>query len=113
MAEFTQVLQQLPTGSLLAAAFITYLGGEPEDVRQATLTQWYADLKVSPPWSLIKFLASETELLTWKSQGKTTSTYDEVVEQAHVVLINNVQTFYVHTEHTQILSTFRVCRTCS
>ena len=83
VAEFTQVLQQLPSGSLLAAAFITYLGGEPEDVRQATLTQWCADLKVSPPWSLIKFLASETELLTWKSQGNTVATFGEAIERAH------------------------------
>ncbi|KAL0047749.1 hypothetical protein WJX82_010930, partial [Trebouxia sp. C0006] len=69
VAEFTQVLQQLPTGALLAAAFITYLGKEPEDVRQAKLTQWVSDLKMGSPWSLTKFLASETEQLTWKTQG--------------------------------------------
>ena len=69
VAEFTQVLQQLPTGALLAAAFITYLGKEAEDVRQAKLTQWCVDVKVAARWSLIKFLASETEQLTWKTQG--------------------------------------------
>jgi hypothetical protein len=69
VAEFTQVLQQLPTGALLAAAFITYLGKEPEDVRQAKLTQWCVDLKLAAPWSLIKFLPSETEQLAWKPQG--------------------------------------------
>lgn len=69
VAEFTQVLQQLPTGALLAAAFITYLGKEPEDVRQAKLTQWCTDVKMAVPWSLIRFLASESEQLTWKTQG--------------------------------------------
>ena len=69
VAEFTQVLQQLPSSSLLAAAFITYLGGEPENVRQASLTHWCASLGISGSWSLIKFLASETELLTWKTEG--------------------------------------------
>ena len=69
VAEFTQVLHQLPTGALLAAAFITYLGKEPEDVRQAKLTQWCVDVKMASSWSLTKFLASETEQLTWKTQG--------------------------------------------
>ena len=69
VAEFTSVLQHLPTNSLLAAAFITYLGREPEDVRQVSLGQWCSDLRLPAPWSLIKFLASETELLTWKTEG--------------------------------------------
>lgn len=99
MAEFTQVLQHLPTGSLLAAAFITYLGGEPEDVRQATLTQWCADLKVSPPWSLIKFLASETELLTWKSQGTTVSTFDEATVD-HMQRLSTMCSVLLYTQGT-------------
>ena len=69
VAEFAQVLQQLPTDCLLAAAFITYLGKEAEDVRQAAVTQWCSDLGATTPWSLTALLASETELLTWKSQG--------------------------------------------
>ena len=70
VADFTQVLQQLPVNCMLGAAFITYLGKEPEDVRQAAVTQWSADLGVPSPWSLTALLASETELLTWKTQGQ-------------------------------------------
>ena len=70
VADFTQVLQQLPVSCMLAAAFITYLGKEPEIIRQAAVTQWSADLGVLTPWSLTALLASETELLTWKTQGE-------------------------------------------
>ena len=69
VAEFTEVLQQLPMSSLLAAAFVTYLGRDPEYVRQAALAQWCTLLGVPDSWRLTGFLSSETELLTWKAEG--------------------------------------------
>lgn len=69
VADFTQVLQQLPSNSLLAAAFVTYLGREAEDVRQAAVAQWCTLLGRPPSWHLAGFLSSETELLTWKTEG--------------------------------------------
>ena len=69
VADFTQVLQQLPNNSLLAAAFVTYLGREAEDGRQAAVAQWCDLLGRPPSWSLTGFLSSETELLTWKTEG--------------------------------------------
>ena len=83
VAEFTQVLQQLPVNCMLAAAFITYLGKEPEDVRQAAVAQWSADLGVLAHWSLTALLASETELLTWKTQGERCTC--QVLPQAHLM----------------------------
>ncbi|KAL3130926.1 hypothetical protein ABBQ38_000251 [Trebouxia sp. C0009 RCD-2024] len=69
VANFTQVLQELPSNSLLAAAFVTYLGREPEDGRQAAVAQWCSTLGRPSAWSLTGFLSSETELLTWKAEG--------------------------------------------
>lgn len=69
VASFTQVLQQLPSNSLLAAAFVTYLGREPEDARQAAVAEWCSALGRPASWSLTAFLSSETELLTWKAEG--------------------------------------------
>lgn len=69
VADFAQVLQQLPSNSLLAAAFVTYLGREAEEGRQAAVTHWCSLLGSPPSWSLTGFLSSETELLTWKTEG--------------------------------------------
>lgn len=69
VADFAQVLQQLPGNSLLAAAFVTYLGREAEEARQAAVTHWCNLLGRPPSWSLTGFLSSETELLTWKTEG--------------------------------------------
>lgn len=71
---FAQTLQQLPVSSLLAAAFMTYLGAEPEDTRQLVLAQWAQQLGLDTTWSFTPFMSSERELLTWKAEGTGDST---------------------------------------
>ena len=69
VALFAQTLQELPISSLVAAAFMTYLGAESEDARQSVLTQWVQKLGLIQSWSLVSFLSSEREMLTWKTEG--------------------------------------------
>ena len=40
LASFANGLQQLPKDALMTAAFITYLSGQPEDVRAAVVRDW-------------------------------------------------------------------------
>lgn len=61
-------LDQLPKLSLLSGAFLTYLSSKPEDERAEYLKEWMAKLDMDK-FDLRKFLCSESELLTWKSEG--------------------------------------------
>lgn len=44
--ELREELKTLSTHSLLAAAFLTYLGNAPEDVRKSTMQDWTEFLQV-------------------------------------------------------------------
>ncbi|XP_022257756.1 cytoplasmic dynein 2 heavy chain 1-like, partial [Limulus polyphemus] len=68
LGQIDQELEELPLRSLLAAAFITYLSEAPEDIRAATLSQWCEFLGLVN-FDLCRFLSSEQEQLTWKSEG--------------------------------------------
>eukprot|EP00898_Chlorokybus_atmophyticus_P001659 jgi/Chlat1/2494/Chrsp175S08714 len=61
-------LKSLPLHSLLAAAFIAYLSPLSESSRQSSLSTWQKMLGVSN-FSLSTFLATESELLTWRAAG--------------------------------------------
>ena len=66
--ELQRQLDQLPKLCLLSAAFITYLASKPEDERSEFLKEWMSRLDVEK-FDLRKFLCTESELLTWKSEG--------------------------------------------
>ncbi len=55
MGEFKDLLDQLPRHSLLAAGFITFLSGAPEDSRRDTLKQWMQLVNV-PDFDLRRFV---------------------------------------------------------
>ena len=68
--QFSRELQALPASTLLAAAFMTYLPGEPEDARSAAQQQWATLLGLEPQAvDMVRFMATESETLTWKAQG--------------------------------------------
>ena len=75
MKELESDLGLLPQKALLAAAFITYLSGEPEDVRSAVTSIWTHIVyggdssQGSSEFNLKRFLSSESEQLVWKSKG--------------------------------------------
>jgi dynein heavy chain 2 len=66
--ELQRQLDQLPKLCLISAAFITYLSSKPEDERSEYLKEWMSKLGIEK-YDLRKFLCTESELLTWKSEG--------------------------------------------
>lgn len=64
----TEALTQLPSHSLLAAAFVAYLGDQPEDFRRRKLGEWKKRCNIAE-FDLLTFLSSESELLKWKAEG--------------------------------------------
>ncbi|XP_075248310.1 cytoplasmic dynein 2 heavy chain 1-like [Convolutriloba macropyga] len=87
MKELEGDLGLLPQKALLASAFLTYLSGEPEDVRTAVTSIWteivygasrgqtgsksqgQGDDDQSQEFNFKRFLSSESEQLVWKSKG--------------------------------------------
>lgn len=61
-------VQLMPRRALAAAAFITYLGKEPEDVRRNVAAGWVERLKLDE-FSFFTFLRSESTLLQFKAEG--------------------------------------------
>eukprot|EP00727_Mastigamoeba_balamuthi_P008592 m51a1_g4355 putative cytoplasmic dynein 2 heavy chain 1 (4311) ;mRNA; f:228679-242475 len=61
-------IEALPMSALLAAGFVTYLAGCPEDMRAEIVASWVAMVGLKE-WNFVKFLGSETEMLTFKGEG--------------------------------------------
>ena len=103
-------LSSLPYHAVLAAAFVTYLGGEAEELRRQTMHQWsmicapaeadqQRNVIRSPTaalerkqFDLLKFLSSESQTLNWKGQGLPSDTLS--LENA-LILQNATQTPFV------------------
>lgn len=75
--------EQLPARSQLAAAFITYLGNQPEDVRRTTRSRWLEVVGLDD-FDVRRFLSSEREMLLWKGEGLPSD--DLSVENALIIL---------------------------
>ncbi len=67
-SHITSDIATLPTHTLLAAGFITYLGNAPEDVRHQVLGDWQNLCKL-PDWIFTKFMSTESEMLGLKAEG--------------------------------------------
>jgi dynein heavy chain 2, cytosolic len=61
-------ISALPTHTLLASGYITYLGSAPEDTRTQMLDEWKNMCKL-PEWTFTKFMSTESEMLTLKAEG--------------------------------------------
>uniref|UniRef100_A0A8D8QIW2 Cytoplasmic dynein 2 heavy chain 1 n=2 Tax=Cacopsylla melanoneura TaxID=428564 RepID=A0A8D8QIW2_9HEMI len=68
LEEFSSKILQLPTESILAAAFVVYLSNLTEDKRDETLNLWQKHLDVKS-FSVSKLLNTEQDQLLWISQG--------------------------------------------
>ncbi|KAJ3042257.1 Cytoplasmic dynein 2 heavy chain 1 [Rhizophlyctis rosea] len=66
--EIHEELALLPRNALLSAAFITYLAGESEDVRQRLVAEWKKITGIEQ-FDVRTVLSTESEQLVWKSQG--------------------------------------------
>ena len=82
--QLSSELTMLPKFALLAAAFISYLSGASEDVRQRKLTEWCEKLNVPPPFDFCRFLSTESEQLQWKAEGLPSDSLS--IENALVIL---------------------------
>eukprot|EP00736_Rhodelphis_marinus_P001173 Rmarinus@m.17616 len=60
--------QYLPWHALLASSFMTYLPGHDEDTRTQLIDEWFRILGTGD-FGFLKFMATETQLLKWKSEG--------------------------------------------
>ncbi|KAI3384587.1 hypothetical protein SNEBB_000072 [Seison nebaliae] len=84
---FTEQINDLPKSCLLSAAFIVYLPGESEDVREEHLHYWSSKLRVKK-FDFKYFMSSESEQLIWKSEGLPS---DELSIQNAIVILNTMQ----------------------
>ncbi|CAL4059761.1 unnamed protein product, partial [Meganyctiphanes norvegica] len=92
VAELEDSLSWLPKESVLTAAFITYLSGEPEDVRAKTIKDWSHLLKVEE-FDFKRFLGSEREQLAWKMEGLPSDQLS--IENALVILQCRMRPFLI------------------
>ena len=93
-------LSKIPMRSLVTAAFMTYLPGEPEDVRRLTTRRWAALLggaaegadPAGAEFSFRSFMTTESETLGWKADGLPDD--DLSIENA-VTILQGVDVPYV------------------
>ena len=90
--ELSHEVEQLPTCSLLAAAFLTYLSNAPEDERQSKMAQWTEMVGLNG-FELRSFLSSEKEQLLWKGEGLPSD--DLSIENALIILQSHVCSFLI------------------
>ena len=96
MKELEQDLNSLPQKALVASAFVTYLSGEPEDVRSAVTSIWEQIVygpdgqRSGESFNFKRFLSSEPEQLVWKATGLPSDNLS--LENAIVILqVSNLE----------------------
>ncbi|KAM3726645.1 Cytoplasmic dynein 2 heavy chain [Dirofilaria immitis] len=80
-------LNCLEKGSLLSAAFVTFLGSESEQVRNEILYKWKELLNLSD-FSILEFNVMETEKLNWSNKGLPT---DALSQENAMILFNTIE----------------------
>ncbi|XP_047126593.1 cytoplasmic dynein 2 heavy chain 1 isoform X1 [Hydra vulgaris] len=92
VGELTSEVEKLPAYAQLAAAFITYLGHQPEDIRRKYLGKWCQMIGLQN-FDLRKFLTTESEQLVWKGEGLPSDLLS--IENALIILKDCVCPFLV------------------
>jgi dynein heavy chain 2 len=87
----------VPIKSLLASAYITYLGSENENSRERNLLQWCGGLRVES-FNIRTFLATEAQLLTYKKEGLPA---DDLSMENAIMISNSVRTPLIIDPATQ------------
>uniref|UniRef100_A0A158Q7Q4 Cytoplasmic dynein 2 heavy chain 1 n=1 Tax=Elaeophora elaphi TaxID=1147741 RepID=A0A158Q7Q4_9BILA len=80
-------LDCLEKGSLLSAAFVTFLGSESERIRNEILSKWQKLLNLNN-FNLLEFNVMETEKLNWSNKGLPT---DALSQENAMILFNTVE----------------------
>ena len=88
MALLEQELALVPMKSLLSSAYITYLGGANETVREKNVKEWQMATRV-PEFNFRNFLCTESQLLTWKKEGLPA---DSLSMENAIMILNTVRT---------------------
>ena len=100
VAELSGGLDALTNHAMLAAGFISYLGGCDEDVRAEMVQTWKDKLTAvggdewtkAPAFELQSFMASESTFLTWKAEGLSS---DQLSMQNGLIIKHSQQTPYI------------------
>uniref|UniRef100_A0A1B6E6Z8 Cytoplasmic dynein 2 heavy chain 1 n=2 Tax=Clastoptera arizonana TaxID=38151 RepID=A0A1B6E6Z8_9HEMI len=66
--ELSKELKILPQNSILASAFVTYLSSCSQDIRRSMVIEWTKLIGLEE-FTLMNFLGSERQQLTWQTQG--------------------------------------------
>ena len=77
-------LSLVPMKSLLSSAYITYLGGANENIRESTLNEWLSAVRIGQ-FNFRTFLSTESQLLTWKKEGLPA----DILSQENAIMILN------------------------
>ena len=83
VSELQTELDTLPKKAQVAAGYMTYLSAAPEDERKAKVQSW-TELADLPNFDMRQFLSTESEQLTWKSEGLPSD--DLSMENAVIIL---------------------------
>lgn len=87
-----QILEQemslVPIKSLLSSAYITYLGGANETIREKNVKEWLQQTRLNE-FNFRTFLCSESQLLTWKKEGLPA---DSLSMENAIMILNAVRT---------------------
>ena len=78
----------IPTGTLLAAGFLTYLGGENEAKRAEITEEWNRTMKLFD-LQFMNFMCGESELLKWKTEGLPA---DSLSMENAIMILNSLKT---------------------
>ena len=98
--ELRTVLASLPTYALLAAAFSTYLGNEPEAGRRQKVQEWAQTVGL-PDFDYVSFMSVESQRLQWKGEGLPA---DQLSVENAIVIESAVSTPYIIDPSTQAVS---------
>jgi dynein heavy chain 2 len=97
--EIKRDAELLSTHTCLAAAYCTYLGHFPEDVRQKANTQW-CEMRAIESFDFLRIMSSESELLTWKSQGLSA---DRLSQENAVMIKSGIMVPFIVDPNSQAL----------
>eukprot|EP00397_Hematodinium_sp_SG-2012_P003885 GEMP01003895.1.p1 GENE.GEMP01003895.1~~GEMP01003895.1.p1 ORF type:complete len:1122 (+),score=230.34 GEMP01003895.1:113-3367(+) len=98
--EIQRHADQLPAYSVMAAGYLTYLGYFGEDIRAEQREKWmhYSN---DQDFNFIKFLATESELLTYKAQGLPA---DELSQENALMITKSLQVPFIVDPNSQAIS---------
>ncbi|CAB3367864.1 Hypothetical predicted protein [Cloeon dipterum] len=88
LQELSVELKSLPAKALLAAAFVVYLPGLPEEERRRALDSWKSVLQIEE-FSIQSFMASEQQIMVWLSQSLPSDTVS--IENAIATLNSKIR----------------------